>query len=581
MTEQKKKKLIPIGIDDFKELVEQNYYFTDKSLLIKELLDSGAKVTLLPRPRRFGKTLNLSMLRYFFEKVVDRSYTSIHFPAENTQYERGLSRRHLFNGLKIEQHADCMKHQGKYPVIWLTFKDVKTEKWDDCYEKIRKVISAEFKRHFDVIRNSLSEQELRKIQDIIAETASHASYENSLMDLSHYLEHVYKAKVVILIDEYDAPIHAAYLNGYYNEVIGFMRGFLGAGLKGNNALNFGVLTGILRVAKESIFSGINNLRVCTLVQDSYANQFGFLEDEVRAMLTYFELENKLDEVRRWYNGYQSGSYKVYNPWSIINLAGNKGVIQAYWVNTSDNLLVRDILKKSQPYMKEDVEKLMHGESLHTLINENLTLLDIDHDENALWNFLLLTGYVTFENYHQEGRFWYANLKIPNEEIASLYETTVLSWFKEKGISQDYLRMLTCLTHGDAAEFKRMFELFSYEALSSFDITGREPERLYHALTIGMFVALQGSHEVRSNRESGLGRYDVSLIPKDHTKPGIILEFKKVDIKKNETLESAAQNALNQIEERDYETELRARGLNKIIKIGIAFSGKESLVLIEQ
>jgi len=581
MTEQKKKKLIPIGIDDFKELVEQNYYFTDKSLLIKELLDSGAKVTLLPRPRRFGKTLNLSMLRYFFEKVVDRSYTSIHFPAENTQYERGLSRRHLFNGLKIEQHADCMKHQGKYPVIWLTFKDVKTEKWDDCYEKIRKVISAEFKRHFDVIRNSLSEQELRKIQDIIAETASHASYENSLMDLSHYLEHVYKAKVVILIDEYDAPIHAAYLNGYYNEVIGFMRGFLGAGLKGNNALNFGVLTGILRVAKESIFSGINNLRVCTLVQDSYANQFGFLEDEVRAMLTYFELENKLDEVRRWYNGYQSGSYKVYNPWSIINLAGNKGVIQAYWVNTSDNLLVRDILKKSQPYMKEDVEKLMHGESLHTLINENLTLLDIDHDENALWNFLLLTGYVTFENYHQEGRFWYANLKIPNEEIASLYETTVLSWFKEKGISQDYLRMLRCLTQGDAAEFKRMFELFSYEALSSFDITGREPERLYHALTIGMFVALQGSHEVRSNRESGLGRYDVSLIPKDHTKPGIILEFKKVDIKKNETLESAAQNALNQIEERDYETELRARGLNKIIKIGIAFSGKESLVLIEQ
>ncbi|HBY05370.1 TPA: AAA family ATPase [Candidatus Dependentiae bacterium] len=606
MTEQKKKKLIPIGIDDFKELVEQNYYFADKSLLIKELLDSGAKVTLLPRPRRFGKTLNLSMLRYFFEKVVDdRSYrpfsldTSAHTEAQknpliptlryifppgkhsgctDVSRESGSSYRHFFNGLKIEQYADCMKHQGQYPVIWLTFKDVKSRNWAECYHLLRKQISGEFARH-SWLGENLSSPEREQFEKIRMGEGDLADYMHALLDLSRYLEHVYKAKVMILIDEYDAPIHAGYLNGYYSEIIDFIRVFMGAGLKGNNSLNFGVLTGILRVAKESIFSGINNLRVCTLVQESYANQFGFLEDEVAAMLAYFELENKLDEVRRWYNGYQSGSYKVYNPWSIINLAGNKGVIQAYWVNTSDNLLVRDILKKSQPYIKEDVEKLMHGESLHTLINENLTLLDIDHDENALWNFLLLTGYVTFENYHQEGRFWYADLKIPNEEIASLYETTVLSWFKEKGISQDYLRMLTCLTHGDAAEFKRMFELFSYEALSSFDITGREPERLYHALTIGMFVALQGSHEVRSNRESGLGRYDVSLIPKDLSKPGIILEFKKVDVKKKETLETASQKALNQIEERDYETELRARGLKNIIKLGIAFKGKESLVLI--
>ena len=578
MTEQKKKKLIPIGIDDFERLLEGNYYFADKSLLIKELLDSGAAVTLLPRPRRFGKTLNLSMLRYFFEKVAPL-IPSIELPLEtNVSRESGLSRRHLFNGLKIEQYADCMKHQGQYPVIWLTFKDVKTEKWDDCYRLLRTQIMREFERH-DYVREFLSDAEKERFERIRQGRGDLADFMGSLLDLSMYLERAYKAKTVILVDEYDAPIHAAYLNGYYDEVIGFMRGFLGAGLKGNNSLNLGVLTGILRVAKESIFSGINNLRVCTLVQESYANQFGFLEDEVRAMLAYFELENKLDEVRRWYNGYQSGSYKVYNPWSIINLAGNKGVIQAYWVNTSDNLLVRDILKKSQPYMKEDVEKLMHGESLHTLINENLTLLDIDHDENALWNFLLLTGYVTFENYHQEGRFWYADLKIPNEEIASLYETTVLSWFKEKGISQDYLRMLTCLTHGDAAEFKRMFELFSYEALSSFDITGREPERLYHALTIGMFVALQGSHEVRSNRESGLGRYDVSLIPKDLSKPGIILEFKKVDVKKKETLKTAAQNALKQIEERDYETELRARGFKNSIKLGISFLGKESLVLV--
>ncbi|HBY05854.1 MAG: hypothetical protein UV38_C0003G0236 [candidate division TM6 bacterium GW2011_GWE2_42_60] len=579
MTEQKKKKLIPIGIDDFERLLEGNYYFADKSLLIKELLDSGAAVTLLPRPRRFGKTLNLSMLRYFFEKVAPL-IPSIGLPLEtNVSRESGLSRRHLFNGLKIEQHADCMEHQGRYPVIWLTFKDVKTDRWEVCYEKIRKVISAEFKRHFDAIRGFLSKQELRQVQDIIAETASQASYENSLMDLSRYLECAYKAKVVILIDEYDAPIHAAYLNGYYNEVIGFMRGFLGAGLKGNNALNFGVLTGILRVAKESIFSGINNLRVCTLIQDSYANQFGFLEDEVRVMLAYFELENKLDEVKRWYNGYQSGSYKVYNPWSIINLAGNKGVIQAYWVNTSDNALIKDLLKRCTPEMKEDLEIVIKGGKVTKAIQENIIMLDIEKNDAVLWNFLLFSGYLTFENYRLVEDTNYADLLIPNIEVGTTYKNSFSTWFAEGSGMRNYTKMLEGLVAGEMESFQDYFMKFTRDTLSIFDVHGDEPERFYHALVLGMLATLASTHEVRSNRESGYGRYDVSLIPKDLSKPGIILEFKKVNIKRKETLKTAAQNALNQIKERDYETELRARGLKDIIKLGISFKGKESFVLV--
>ncbi|HBL98283.1 TPA: AAA family ATPase [Candidatus Dependentiae bacterium] len=559
MTEQKKKKLIPIGIDDFERIVEGNYYFADKSLLIKELLDSGAVVTLIPRPRRFGKTLNLSMLRYFFEKV-------------------NQSRCHLFDGLKIEQHADCMKHQGQYPVIWLTFKDVKSKNWAECYHLLRKQISGEFARHSWLGENLFS-PEREQFEKIRMGEGDLADYMHALLDLSRYLEHVHKAKVMILVDEYDAPIHAGYLNGYYNEIIDFMRVFMGAGLKGNNSLNFGVLTGILRVAKESIFSGINNLRVCTLVQDSYANQFGFLEAEVRAMLTYFELENKLDEVKRWYNGYQSGSYKVYNPWSIINLAGNKGVIHAYWVNTSDNALIKDLLKRCTPEMKEDLEVIVKGGKVTKAIQENIIMLDIEKNDAVLWNFLLFSGYLTFENYRLIEDINYAELLIPNVEVGTTYKTSFSTWFAEGSGMRNYTKMLESLVAGEMEPFQDYFMKFTRETLSTFDMHGDEPERFYHALVLGMLATLASTHEVRSNRESGYGRYDVSLIPKDLSKSGIILEFKKVNIKRKETLKTAAQNALKQIEERDYETELRARGLNKIIKLGIAFLGKESLVLI--
>jgi len=556
---EQKKKYISIGIDDFKQLIEGNYYFADKSLLIKELLDSKAAVTLIPRPRRFGKTLNLSMIRYFFEKSTD-------------------SRRHLFNGLKIEQHPDCMQEQGKYPIIWLTFKDVKTLKWEDCYRLIRKQISSEFERHIGIVE-LLSDTEKELFERIRQGRGDLADFMRSLIDLATYLERAHKTRVIILIDEYDAPIHAGYLNGYYDEVVSFMRVFMGAGLKGNTALNFGVMTGILRVAKESIFSGLNNLEVCTLIRKDYDDKFGFLEDEVKAMLSHFGLENHLDEVRQWYNGYQSGNYKVYNPWSIINLVKNGGEIQAYWVNTSDNALIKNLLKQCSPEMKEELEILMQGGSVKKLIQENIVMPEIERNDEVLWNFLLFCGYLTFENYQREERFIFANFKIPNQEVLLSYETSFRNWFIEGASVRDYQRMLESLVEGRAEEFQDFFMNLTRTTLSTFDINQNEPERFYHALVLGMLSSLSSSHEVRSNRESGWGRYDVMLIPKDRSKLGVILEFKKVQTQKKETLESAAQSALKQIEEKQYEVELRALGLTRILKVGIAFLGKESFVLI--
>lgn len=555
------KKYISVGIDDFEKLIAGNYYFVDKSLLIKELLDSRAAVTLLPRPRRFGKTLNMSMLQCFFETT-----------------DPTKSRRPLFNGLKIEQYPDCMEHQGKYPVIWLTFKDVKTEEWSDCYRLLRMQIIKEFERHI-YVRDFLSDTEKDRFERVRQGTGDLADFMSALLDLSMYLERAYKAKVMILIDEYDAPIHAAYLKGYYQEVIGFMRGFLGAGLKGNSALNLGVMTGILRVAKESIFSGINHLEVRTFLQHAYSDKFGFLETDVTDMLTFFGLDTDLDTVRRWYDGYQSGPHKVYNPWSIINLVKNAGELQAYWVNTSDNALIKDLLKRCTPEMKEELEVLIMGGRVTKPIQENIIMPDIEKSDEVLWNFLVFSGYLTFENYRLEGRTWFAELHIPNEEVVAVYETSFKNWFTEGSGMGNYNRMLDSLVAGDPIKFKKTFEQFARESLSYFDMQGNAPENFYHALVLGMLSSLIQTHHVRSNRESGYGRYDIMIIPNDRSKPGAVIEFKSVDLDEKETLETAAQKALKQLNDRLYETELTTLGLTNILKFGIAFKGKESLVLV--
>ncbi len=554
-----KKKYIPVGIDDFQELIEGNYYYVDKSLFIKELLDSKAKVTLLPRPRRFGKTLNLSMLRYFFEKTEK-------------------SNQHLFNGLAIEKHLDCMEHQGKYPVIFLTFKDAKTDTWALCYRSMQEVVINEFSRHDYMLESdALTAVQKKNFAAILDKTADETLYRRSLLILSGCLASYHKRPTIILVDEYDSPVHAGYLNGYYNEIINFMRSFMGAGLKGNAALQWGLLTGILRVSKESIFSDMNNLRVCTIMSDHFADKFGLTEKEVEQVLQAFDLKNNIAEVRTWYDGYQFGQSRVYNPWSIFNFVDGGGTLQPYWINTSDNALIKDLLKRCTPAMKEELEVMVAGGIVTKPIQENIVMPDIGKSDNALWNFLLFCGYLTFQDYRREGRAWVAELRVPNEEVLVVYETSFLKWFSDSSSIRDYTDMLEHLVEGQPVPFQKSFERFCRETLSYFDVKGDEPERFYHALVLGMLASLSKTHEVRSNRESGYGRYDVMLIPKDRSKFGIILEFKSID---EGTLETAAKNALKQLEEQNYETELRALGITNVLKVGIAFKGKESLVLVE-
>jgi len=554
------KKALSIGIVDFKEIIEENYYYVDKSLLIKELLDGGTKATLIPRPRRFGKTINLSMLKYFFEKTEK-------------------SNAHLFKDLAIVQHTDCMAHQGQSPVIFLTFKDVKVGTWDKCWEKIKKLISFEYGRHEYILETSiLSVKEKEDFASIINEKDNQSLYENSVLNLSVYLTRYHNKQTIILIDEYDAPIHAGYLNNYYSQVIEFMRNFLSAGLKDNSNLAFGVLTGILRIAKESIFSGLNNLEVCSMLSEHYADKFGLLEDEVKNLIAYYCPTVDINEVRAWYDGYNVGTKRIYNPWSVINFAKNKK-FDPYWVNTSDNALIKSIIAQSPRDAKEDIESLIAGKKISVQINENIVFQDMEKDACAIWNFFLFTGYLTCDNVRTEELIKYADVAVPNNEVMSLYKTIILDWFSKSVGLRSYQQMLAKLTSGDIENFKEYFYDVIERSLSLFDVSGKEPERFYHALVLGMLVSLDLTHIIKSNRESGVGRYDVMIIPRDVSKFGIIIEFKKVSKIRKETLATAAQNALKQIDDRKYASELEQLGIKKILKLAIVFEGKE--VLVEQ
>jgi len=554
------KKRLPVGISDFEEVIAQNYYFVDKSLLIKEIFDSGAKVTLIPRPRRFGKTLNLSMIRCFFEKVEE-------------------SKAHLFNSLKITEHPEIMKNQGQSPVIFLTFKDVKQDNWQICYEKMRELIGNEFYRH-NYLNNSnlLNSIQQKNFKAVIDGTATQAVYENSLKNLSEYLAKYHNKKPVMLIDEYDAPVHASFINNYYTEAINFMRGLLCAGVKDNPSLQFCILSGILRVAKESIFSGLNNLEVCSLLSNRYADKFGLLENEVEQILYDYDLSKKeAQQIKSWYDGYKAGNQMIYNPWSIINLVKSEGQIQPYWINTSSNDIIKELIKNGSDELKENVELLISGESINKPIYENIVFAEIFTNMEILWSFLLFSGYLTFENKKLKKKVIHADLKIPNTEVEYFYENTISNWFVECYGAGKYNLMLKSLISGNIEAFQEIFSDFVLKSFSVFDISGKEPEKFYHAFVLGILVSLQSTHQIKSNRESGFGRYDVMIIPKDKNQIGIVIEFKKVSYFRKETLEDAAHSALKQIEERQYEQELLDLGIKKIIKLAIVFDGKKVLI----
>jgi hypothetical protein len=550
-------KKIPIGISDFKTLIEQDYLFVDKSQLIKEFWESNGQTILVPRPRRFGKTLNMSMLKYFFENNnEDNSY--------------------LFKGLDIENHKNMMELQGKYPVIYLSFKDEKHSSFEYLQIGLRNLLSRLYKEHDYCLDNGkIRDVDREYYYAVLNKKANIIDLSDALKMLSQYLYNYYDEKVLILIDEYDVPIQAAYVNNYYIEAIEFMRNLLSGAFKDNNSLQKGMITGILRVARESIFSGLNNLKVESILSDNLSDKFGFTDSEIEKLVSDYNIKEELNNIKEWYNGYYFGETTIYNPWSILNyLSSPKAGLKPYWVNSSSNDLVNILLSKGSEEVKKDLESLINGATITKLIDENIVMGDIEKSSDNLWSFLLFTGYLKINSKERIGLRDYYALSIPNLEVTTLYQGLIESWFKDTITKQNYDMMINSLVTGDIKIFGKLLRQFVLKSISYFDVGGYEGEKVYHAFVLGMLISLSDTHEVLSNRESGYGRYDVMIIPKDVSRLGIVIEFKKLDPDDEETLEETAEIALKQIADKKYTTTLTSRGITDIKEIAIVFKGKE-------
>ncbi|MDK4502413.1 ATP-binding protein [Fusobacterium necrophorum] len=535
-------KQLPIGVSDFKELIEGNYYFIDKTNLLKEIVQDGAKVKLFTRPRRFGKTLNMSMLRYFFD------------------IKNAENHRKLFTGLDIRESSHFEK-QGKYPVIYLSLKDIKEVSWQDCSRRIRKVLSDLF-AEYKYLRDDLDQRDLKNFDGIWLEEAD-GNYFDALKDLSKYLSRYHEKKVVILLDEYDTPMVSAYENGYYEEAMTFFRNFYSAALKDNICLELGVMTGILRVAKEGIFSGLNNLAVYSILDERYSSYFGLTEMEVKEALNYYELKSNLQEVKEWYDGYCFGKIEIYNPWSIINYISNRKV-GAYWVGTSNNFLVYDLLEKSGRDIFEDLRKIFQGSSLPKTLDYSFSFQDMQNP-NEVWQLLTHSGYLKAEELGEKERY---ALSIPNREIYSFFEKSFLNRFL--GGVDLFQEMIKELKKENLLGFERKLQSILSHSMSYYD--GSMQEKYYHNLVLGMLLSLTKEYHVRSTQESGYGRYDLLLEPKRKEDTAYLFEFKVA--KREEDLEKKAEEAITQMEENHYDVELRERGIAKLLLLGIAFCGKK-------
>ena len=552
-------KKIALGESDFRSIIENNEYFVDKSLLIKEIFEDSSRIILIPRPRRFGKTLNLSMIRYFVERCDE-------------------DRRYLFNNLLIEKEKDIMKRQGIYPTIYLTFKDEKHDKFEDFQMKLAFFVSEIYKKHYYLYESLTFQVDKDYFDKIINKVSTKAELEMSLKNLSKYLYDYYGEKIIILIDEYDTPIQHSYFSGIYDDTIAFMRNFLSNTLKDNIYLEKALLTGILRVARESIFSGLNNLDVYSILKEGYSDKFGFTEVEIEKMLNDFNIVKEKDEFKRWYNGYLFGNTVIYNPWSTLSYLKDKNeYFMPYWVNTSENKIIKTILAKGSDGLKKSFEELLKGNTIETTIDENIIMADIEANENNVWSFLLLSGYLKVVNKIRKEDEIYYEVAIPNVEVKHMYNKIIKDWASESYVSSEYNEMLKALINFDYEVFEEIFIDYVEKSLSYFDVSGEEPERVYHGFVLGMLVALNNTHYVLSNRESGYGRYDVMVIPKDITKPGIIIEFKRARKNNKKTIEQLIEEAKTQIEDKKYETELLSRGITDIKKLVIVFKGKEVFV----
>ena len=548
-----RKKAVPVGIEDFKELIQDEYYYVDKTLLIDEMLMNKSKVTLFTRPRRFGKTLNMSMLRYFFD-VKDKE--------ENKK---------LFENLKIYD-SEYMSEQGKYPVIFVSLKDLKEDTWEECLESIKDIMYKIF-NEYSFLRKKLNIVEKRQFDKIWEITGNERNFKTSLLDLSNYLNKYYGEKVIILIDEYDAPIINAFDKGYYNEAINFFQTFYSSALKTNNSLKYGVLTGITRIIKEGIFSGLNNLYVNTILSKDYSEYFGLLENEVIEMLEYFDMKYKIEEVREWYNGYIFGESKVYNPWSIVNYVREKE-IKAYWANVSGNTLLENMLDHAGESVYDDLKRFTDGESIEKYISDGTTIKSLLNNDDEIWQVLLYSGYLTKDEKQKEIDITSEytdvyNLRIPNKEIRKYFGNMFLNRFFGTEVKTNIL--IKALENGDIKKFEKTLGEIMINMLSHFDLD-KEMEKIYQVFMIGLVGFLMGKYEIISNDESGYGRYDLAMIPIKSNEKAYLMEF-KISKTKNE-MEKRAQKALKQIDEKKYDTKLKARGIKNILKIGVAFYGKE-------
>ena len=562
-----KKTKLPIGISNFKDIIEKNYYYFDKTKFIENILEDGSQVKLFTRPRRFGKTLNMSMLKYFFD-VKNKD--------EN---------RKLFEGLNISK-SEYFDMQGNFPVISVSFKKYQEKDWKNGFDMIKDIISGLYDE-FEFVKEKLSTRKKKKFDSILMEEANLVNWKNSLADLSNYLYDFYGKKVIVLIDEYDQPIINSYIEGYYDETIDFFKSFYGSVLKDNEYLEMGVMTGILRVAKENIFSGLNNIKVHSILNERFTEYFGVLENEVETSLKDFGLEYDLSDVQKWYNGYLFGETKVYNPWSIINFLDEKK-LGAYWVNTSENSLIKLYLQKMKKEIFDDFSKLLNEENISKIINDNVTFGNLEANfEKNFWNLFFHSGYLTLaEKYDAMKKV--VSVKIPNKEILEMFSDMFIEvYFKNTGI---FLDMTDALTNGDISNFKKYLKEILLENAGIFDVSGTYKEQFYHGLMLGLVLILKNEYEITSNNFAGKGRYDLLLKPKNilEGKEGIIIELKIVNGTENlsndkihEKLEKECEVALNQIDEKGYSSVLKNAGIEKVLKIGIAFLGKEFEVKFEK
>ena len=548
-----RKKSMPIGISDFKTATS-HYYYVDKTLMIRDFLDTKPMVSLFTRPRRFGKTLNMDMIRVFFEKT-----------QEDTSF--------YFRDKKIWQCGDgYTRHQGQYPVIFLTFKDVKCLTWEETFQKICRMISLEFIRHSELESSSmLSLYEKEQYQRLAGGNADAVDYQMGLQLLSMMLHKHYGKASIIIIDEYDTPIQQGHTCNFYSEIVNFMRSFFSGGLKDNPHLAFGFLTGILRVAKESIFSDMNNLKINSILDKSYSEYFGFTKEEVKEMLRYYGKEEKYQEICDWYDGYRFGDAEIFNPWSVINYIADNCFPKAFWQSTGNNEIIGEIIVTASSEITEGLYKLLCGEKITTYVDTSVIYPEVHNNPYSIYSFLLVAGYLKVAAvYPQNDGNFMCDVAIPNKEIAFVYEKEVLNRTNRNNVS---VSISQAIFSGDAQKLQSLLEDFMLQSISSMDGAN---EGFYHGMMLGLCAVLGNRYQVRSNRESGIGRFDIQLTPLVSVIPGFLFEFKHT---KDEHVDLAdlADSALQQIDEKRYDTELRNAGVYSIIKIGIAFRGKNAVV----